>query len=598
MPDHRRKVASPDDLTPSDLEHAVLSTARRGFAQDEVRELLATAAAALAAARQRVAELERALAQAEDARASGVGVGEDDLIAALGEETAAVLRSAREAAADLRAKADETATRVVGEAQEEAERLRSAADSVLEERTREAEAAAAELLAAAEARAEEITAAAERRAEAERQHADAAAEEQVEGARLEAQELIDAARAERTEIVDDLARRRALLLAQIEELRRGRDGLIDAYRVVKRTFLDATGALARVEQQAAAGALVSRDDDAARLPEADRYEQAATPGDTGAPEHDTGEAVEPMIAAHEAASSGPPPTMDDVDSLFARLRASQEEAPPPAPQASAGDETDEADDTQRPAEPDAEPAPNGSGDGEIRLAEEEQAVDADVVYRRDEAVAETAAALGRMVKREVQDEQNGLLDAVRRHKKGVPEPDQVMEPAEAHLARWSAVVRPSVDEAYAAGRRLVGGDPEPLPDDVVRDLTVRLVAPLRERTYAAIADGRDDDFTEVLDRIGARYREWKAQELDAGVRALLVDAFARGSYDAAPEGDLLVWVTPADGCSADCHDNALEPTTRGESFPTGQVRPPAYAGCRCIAVPHSMIHGGVSAASR
>jgi hypothetical protein len=595
MADHRRKVASPDDLSPSDLEHAVLSTARRGFAQDEVRDLLATAAAALAGARRRADELERALAQAEESSSARSDVGEDDLIAALGEETTAVLRSAREAAADLRAKAEETATRVVGEAQEEAERLRGAADTVLEERTREAETAAAELLAAAETRAEEIRASAESMAEAERHRADAAAEAQVEGARLEAQELIDAARVERAEIVDDLARRRTLLIAQIEELRRGRDGLIDAYRVVKRTFLDATAALARVEQQAAAGALVASDDAAARLPDADRSAQAA-PVDERAHEGDdageTGDAGEAAIAARDE-PTGPQPSMDDVDSLFARLRASREEglAPSPSPEASA-------------PEPVAEPAPeveapsNGAGNGEIRLAEEEQAVDADVVYLRDEAVAEGAATLVRMVKREAQDEQNGLLDAVRRHKKGVPEPEQVMEPAEAHLARWSVVVRPSADEAYAAGRRLVGGDDAPLADDVVRDLTLRLVAPLRERTYAAIADGRDDDFTEVLERIGARYREWKAQELDGGVRALLVEAFARGSYDAARDGDLLVWVTPGDGCSADCHDNALEPTTRGESFPTGQVRPPAYEGCRCIAVPHSMVHGGVSAASR
>jgi hypothetical protein len=40
-------------------------------------------------------------------------------------------------------------------------------------------------------------------------------------------------------------------------------------------------------------------------------------------------------------------------------------------------------------------------------------------------------------------------------------------------------------------------------------------------------------------------------------------------------------VLAAEGCSADCADNVLEPTTKCETFPTGHHHPPAYPGCRC-----------------
>ena len=64
--------------------------------------------------------------------------------------------------------------------------------------------------------------------------------------------MLDEAKATRERVLADLSARRALLQAQIDELRAGRDNLLDAYRVVKRTFLEATEALAQVEARAAA----------------------------------------------------------------------------------------------------------------------------------------------------------------------------------------------------------------------------------------------------------------------------------------------------------------------------------------------------------
>ena len=78
------------------------------------------------------------------------------------------------------------------------------------------------------------------------------ADEHIESARQQGREMLDEAKATRERVLADLFRRRTLLQAQIDELRGGRDNLLDAYRVVKRTFLEATGALAQVEARAAA----------------------------------------------------------------------------------------------------------------------------------------------------------------------------------------------------------------------------------------------------------------------------------------------------------------------------------------------------------
>jgi hypothetical protein len=116
-----------------------------------------------------------------------------------------------------------------------------------------------------------------------------------------------------------------------------------------------------------------------------------------------------------------------------------------------------------------------------------------------------------------------------------------------------------------------------------------LVTPLRERLLAAVEDTLGDDANPdvIAHRIGARYREWKGQELDNRIGDLLAAAYARGVYDAAPEGSRLRWVPAEQGQCPDADDNALEPTRRGGRFPTGQQFPPAHPGCRCLlAVAH------------
>ena len=107
---------------------------------------------------------------------------------------------------------------------------------------------------------------------------------------------------------------------------------------------------------------------------------------------------------------------------------------------------------------------------------------------------------------------------------------------------------------------------------------------------AAIDSGEAGDTGGLVERIGARYREWKNQSLDRTLGDVLAFVWARGVYDASPDGAVLRWVTFEEGHCSDCHDNALEPTVKGKQFPTGHSFPPAHPGCRCLLAPAEVLN--------
>ena len=59
-------------------------------------------------------------------------------------------------------------------------------------------------------------------------------------------------------------------------------------------------------------------------------------------------------------------------------------------------------------------------------------------------------------KRALQDEQNDLLDGLRRQR-GKIDTAKVLPPLEDQLARWAHVLQPAVDAAYSAGAGSVDG---------------------------------------------------------------------------------------------------------------------------------------------
>lgn len=230
--------------------------------------------------RDRITQLESEL---EAARRSGgsqpTGVTVErpkvDVVAitnALGEETARVLRTAQEAADDLRARAEDGAAKALSEAHEEAARVRAEADALLARRTAEAEEAANRLRADAEEAATSMRA--EAKDEAERTIAEA-----IEQGR----DMLSQAQAARERVLADLGRRRKVGLAQIERLRGGREQL------------SATLTSARSDIDRMIAALAEADEEARRL------EEAIAP-------HVTKDAE-----AEEGAGTEAPPAMPDAE---------------------------------------------------------------------------------------------------------------------------------------------------------------------------------------------------------------------------------------------------------------------------------------------
>jgi len=575
-------ISSTPRLSTDEIANKSFTKGVRGFSETDVRSFLKRVAEEVAVARGHEQELEAAIDTLEEQLRTPRPLSEQELLDALGDETARLLRSAREASDDIRKKAEERAAQLVEEASSTAEAMRADAATLLSARTAEAEAKTAELVDVAEARASSLLEAAKTEAEAILEHA-----------RQQGREMLDEAKAARERVLGDLVRRRSLLNGQIEALRVGRDRLLDAYRTVKGTFLEATEALAQVEARAAEERSASNHEpvdiaaeiaeeiekldhgDQTQLVDAiDLSEDVAPAG--GSSTADAGEHVSAAPAASiptDTADTEVATALADVDSLFARLRAGHDEA-------GAGGAVDvlvAAPETAAVPEPAHAPGAAGATADEWRA-------------RRSTALDPLVPAALKRAKRRAQDDQNALLDAVRRHK-GRPTAEQVLGDATAARNLWAGVLRDAIDRAYSAGHVAAGADAVPATDDVAGEAAESVVVPLRERLSAAIDSGDGSDTGGLVERIGARYREWKNQSLERSIGDALSAAWTRGVYDAVPDEAVLWWIPFEEGRCSDCDDNALEPTVKGKQFPTGQAFPPAHPGCKCLLVPAGLLKG-------
>ena len=265
--------------------------------------------------------------------------------------------------------------------------------------------------------------------------------------------------------------------------------------------------------------------------------------------------LEPLEVPSTAAAGAEAPEGEDpasVQDLFARLRAGQPEDDAPT-------ET--------------------SGTAPVL---EEETVDAPFATR-DTALEAIDKELGRRLKRALADEQNEVLDRLRRVKpKGVddllPEPDD-------HAGRWAEVASPALVDAASAGAASSGGSAGPIAD-LADELARSLTAPLRDRVERGFA-ASDGNLEEVAERVRALYREWKGQRLAESSRHATAAAYARGSYDGLGPGAAVRWVLdPRGGPCPDCDDNVLGGTlVKGADFPTGHQCAPAHPGCRCLVLP-------------
>ena len=217
--------------------------------------------------------------------------------------------------------------------------------------------------------------------------------------------------------------------------------------------------------------------------------------------------------------------------------------------------------------------------------------------RRDDLLDNLEAGLIRALKWVLGDEQNAVLDRLRRlgSKAGVG----VLPQSDAQTAGYRDAALPWLQQAVRAGIGFVS-DPGPGTeagaeaaqahssfDAHAQALARELVEPLRERLSRALAGGTDaDDPAVVAESLRASYRQWKIQQVEECARHHVLAAFSLGAFAATPEGATLRWLVDDDGHCPDCDDNALAgPTPKGQPFPTGQPHPPAHPGCQCLLVP-------------
>jgi hypothetical protein len=185
-----------------------------------------------------------------------------------------------------------------------------------------------------------------------------------------------------------------------------------------------------------------------------------------------------------------------------------------------------------------------------------------------------------------------VLDSLRRL--GPAAADGVLPAAEVQLAGYRDAALPWLQQAVRAGAGFISdpeiatnGEAAPPVDAPARALAAELVDPLRARLTRALAAGADaNDPSVAAESLRSTYRQWKMQQVEECARHHVLAAFSLGAFAATPPAATLQWLVDEDGHCPDCDDNALAgPTAKGETFPTGQLHPPAHPGCRCLLVP-------------
>lgn len=201
---------------------------------------------------------------------------------------------------------------------------------------------------------------------------------------------------------------------------------------------------------------------------------------------------------------------------------------------------------------------------------------------RDEVLVPLIIASAKKLKRVLADEQNEVLDHLRRNQPG----DTLPSPSD-HVARYASAIEPELRSAMSAGASSVGGTTRreaSVAKTTKAAVADGIVSPLRERLQRAV-DQAGADSNELASLVRAVYREWKSSRIDDQIDDVLRLAFDEGAFAAVAPGTPVQWVLdPHSGaCGPDCEDNSLGgAVAAGEPFPTGHLHPPLHGGCRCL----------------
>lgn len=295
--------------------------------------------------------------------------------------------------------------------------------------------------------------------------------------------------------------------------------------------------------------------------------------------------VEPASNGHPDETTGESESPESVDDLFARIRADRAAAVVEAEAVLAGSPGN----GHEPAETTVVVATADDETATV-VADAEEALDPDAVLvaERDVLVAPLERLAARRLKRALDDEQNEVLDQLRRS--GLEGVAPVLDDPE-RFVRLSATVEGPLADAVDAGARSVGGSADAVPAGAAGAAAAAMVEdvaqPLSERLVEIVGEASEDDLDALADRIRATYREWKTARVDDAASHAVLTAFGQGSYAATPPSATLRWVVDRAGPACpDADDNALAGgLAKGEAFPTGHHHAPAHPGCRCLVTP-------------
>lgn len=618
----------PDPSSPAAVGSAQFSVVRRGFEQEEVRDLLRGVSAELARLQERERFLESELRAMQTRGLSAPGAIDEEMITALlGEETARVLTSAREAAKQQIARAAETAERLVREASSDATRIRQEAEI-----------------------------------ESSRQRNDAVAdvEAEIDLAKQQGREMVTEAREYREKVLSELARRRELAREQIEHLIHDRDRLVAAFDRARLAANDVVGDLTEFDELSDEVARISglntsvdatspiffdhtKDPDA--IPQSSESLEIEKVVGIVAESIDvttietveiieTTESIETVevvevieaeeiieetpdttvVAMHEAPAgmsdhpSSEPPAQEhiaEVVQLFGKKRkdievpeaAVEVTAPPIAP----------VEVKKQPAA--TTPQKKSVDDLFARLKQTNTAevartakpkvvvpkVDQGVFDHRDEVLEPILVQVTRKMKRVLADEENSMLTYLQ-GKKSIVALEKVLPTAEEHLQMYvEALAEDIISAAMAGAQSLSKSLKADLRKRITRSAVMQVVSrtmdestirPLREKIQRAVEQS-DGDKDEMSNLVRSVYREMKMQRVEQQVSDITRMAYSRGAYLVLDQGTKVCWMVDPNGPScADAEDNSLAGSTDlGSEFPTGHLHPTAHAGCRCLVAP-------------
>ncbi|MGH2718128.1 MAG: hypothetical protein ACRDJU_06080 [Actinomycetota bacterium] len=347
--------------------------------------------------------------------------------------------------------------------------------------------------------------------------------------------------------------------------------------------------------------------DAGRLPGEHEGQETESPASPAAAV--AGEAAA-MARAQELAPEAPRPQAPGA--IQERLEAVQIPTPSPSP-ATAGPAAEEAP-VPAPAPAPARPGvpaslangvPRTSGPGAASLGlpefepepEGEDEVPAgspqsEAFRRRTEALGDVPLAAARSLKRLLQEDQNDLLDRIRRSR-GRGSFEQDILPLDVQIDRFGEGMRTVLEPAFLKGRSL-GGAPNigESPDPVGLLVAKQVVAPLR-RDLARMIEPRlaaGDTVATVSERAGDVYRVWKGVRTELLGEGLAYAAFHHGLLEAWREGHVggKRWVMSPD--EADCPKDMCRTNEAAglvgldTSFPSGHLAPPAHGACSCTVI--------------